>query len=56
MTHVIAVVKSSMTAYPEVDALRMGRSSLTLAFTGFQAGFPRRPGSNLNGNPASDIF
>ena len=29
MTHVIAVVKSSMTAYPEVDALPMVRSSLT---------------------------
>jgi hypothetical protein len=29
MTHVIAVVKSSMTAYPEVDALPMVRSCLT---------------------------
>jgi hypothetical protein len=29
MTHVIAVVKSSMTAYPEVDALPMARSCLT---------------------------
>jgi len=25
MTHVIAVVKSSMTAYPEVDALPIGQ-------------------------------
>ena len=29
MTHVIAVVKSSMTTYPEVDALPMVRSYLT---------------------------
>jgi hypothetical protein len=29
MTHVIAVIKSSMTAYPEVDALPMVRSCLT---------------------------
>jgi hypothetical protein len=29
MTHVIAVVKSSMTAFPEVDALPMVRSCLT---------------------------
>jgi len=35
MTHVIAVVKSSMTAYPEVDALPMVRSSPDgVAFTG----------------------